>query len=122
MTRSATYDLKSLCESVSIAIEEVRATFQSDIPISETLDRFWALQDYTSRLLDALSENPQTLSHIDTVCPGLVRKVVDVLAFAPKTRAGSVPAIISSIHLTSRNLEEIEYLRQSRSAQCVSRR
>lgn len=117
---SAAYDLKSICKDMGTTIDDVRTTFRSDVPVPETLNYFWALQDYTSRLLDVLSEDPQRPLFVDDLCPGLIRKVIDVLAFAPRTRAGSIPAIVESIRLTSKNLEEIEYLKQGWRARSAS--
>lgn len=59
------------------------------------------------------------LSLVDEVCPGFIRKVADVLAFAPTTRSGSVPAILESIHQTSKNVDEIQYLRPRGNVGCV---
>jgi hypothetical protein len=107
--------IERVCEGVAAAVFEVRTVFRSAPPVSEILNRFWALQDQLSRLLEAITDHPLATMEVLDKHAGLLADVVDVLEFSSKLPSlRSIAAVRESGESINASLLEIQYMRQTR--------
>ena len=110
-----TCKVESICQNVADAVAEVRRIFRSSFSVPEILDRYWALQDNLSRLLEAITDYPTAAMEALDGWPNLLKDVVDVLAFSSKLQSlKSIPAVREAGEAINNTLLEIQYLRQAR--------
>jgi hypothetical protein len=110
-----TAEIERLCLHVEAAVLQVRGVFRSHTPVAEVLDRFWALQDHLSRLLEALTDHPAESLEVLEAHPKLLSDVVDVLEFSSKLQAlKTIAAVRDASESINSSLMEIQYSRQSR--------
>ena len=110
-----TSQIESICQNVADAVSEVRRVFRSTFPVPEILDRYWALQDNLSRLLEAMADYPIAAGEALEEFPNLLKDVVDVLAFSSKLQMlRNIPAVREAGETINNTLLEIQYLKQAR--------
>ncbi|HEX4750350.1 MAG TPA: hypothetical protein VH302_12470 [Bryobacteraceae bacterium] len=89
----------------------MRRVFRSSLPVPEILDRYWALQDNLSRLLEAMADYP--IAALDTLeaFPNLLKDVVDVLTLSSTLQMlKNIPAVREAGDSINNTLLEIQYL------------
>lgn len=64
-----------LCKDVNYASTQIRTLLGDRAGISETLDRFWLLQDLLNRLIDVVGQERGEVSQ----CHSVIRNVVSAL-------------------------------------------
>jgi hypothetical protein len=108
-------EIDRLCQNVATAVSEVRTVFRSSLPVAEILNRFWALQDHLSRLLEAISDYAGETVEVLENYPRLLSDVVDVLEFSSKLQTlRNIAAVKESAESINGSLLSIQYARQSR--------
>jgi hypothetical protein len=106
-----TSQIESICQNVTASVAEVRRVFRSSLPVPEILDRYWALQDNLSRLLEAMADYP--IAALDTLeaFPNLLKDVVDVLTLSSTLQMlKNIPAVREAGDSINNTLLEIQYL------------
>jgi hypothetical protein len=108
-------EIECLCQELTVSVSEVRTLFRSSFPVAEILDRFWALQDNLSRLLEAISDYPAETLEVLESHPRLLTDVVDVLEFLSKLPdLRQIAAVRESAEAIKNSLLEIQCARQTR--------
>ena len=108
--------IERLCQNVAFAVAAVRTVFRSSLPVPEVLNRYWALQDNLSRLLEAVTDQPSETLEVLEAHPGLLTDVVDVLEFSSKLQMlKGLAAVREAGESINNSLLEIQYLKQSHS-------
>src|ERR1700685_3559088 len=107
--------IERLCQNVASAVAEGRTVFRSSLPVAEILNRYWALQDNLSRLLEAITDHPSETLEVLDEHPRLLTDVIDVLEFSSKLHMlKTIAAVREAGESINSSLLEIQYLKQSR--------
>src|SRR5690242_7182463 len=93
---SAGTEFDILCSNVAQSVQQIRATFSSNVETSQILARFWALQDHLHRLVDALCDDPDELPRVKDNFPRLITDVAEIVSLTPSTNVGRIAAVRNS--------------------------
>lgn len=107
--------IEAVCESLTTSVAEARAVFGGSLPVSEILNRFWALQDNLSRLLEAVKDHPAETAQLLERYPGLLDNVADVLERSANVQTlSNLAAVRESAESIHSSLFEIHQARRAR--------
>ncbi|MBV8552763.1 MAG: hypothetical protein JOY54_15820 [Acidobacteriaceae bacterium] len=101
-----------LSRDISATVENVRSSFDPEIPAEVALNKYWLSQDLLNRLVDVLSDGSQmqAAALLEERAPNLVSDVVDLLAFTNLLQLGRNAAVKAACEKINEHLIELEYL------------
>ena len=106
--------IEYLYESLSASVIQVTAVFRSSLPVPEILNRFWALQDNLSRLLEAIKDYPTETMRLLERHPDLLRDIANVLERSSDVQIlSSLAPVRGSAESIHSSLSEIHEARQA---------
>ncbi|MBV8808239.1 MAG: hypothetical protein JO033_06150 [Acidobacteriaceae bacterium] len=103
---------QQLCVSIAEAVTQAREVFQVRMDVTETLDRFWCVQDQLHRLVNLAAERPGDAFPVqEQAYPSLVPDIVELISFARKGHFTHIAALHQSCEAINQLLLQLAMLK-----------